>query len=570
MQGNAIYKSAFEGSLSQAPFLIWHYQDEEGLQEKSWSRSAFLTESLKITHCLYKKGACRGDAVTLLMKSNRPEDLFFRLAARILGLIPVTINWHADDLETICFKIEASGAQFVFLDPDFDDLILNQILARFPDLKVIESQSYGEDLFTGAWSEIQEEDTCMVIFTSGTTGKPKGVELSYKNYACNQSTFESFLEVKEKDALHLICVNPLHHTNSSAMTDWAMRRVGTRLHLIQIYRSGYWETLVQIEKQSEGKIIAPVVALHFDYLENLDNQGKLMVPRKQILASFSKICFLMGSAPVGPETVKRMVRYTGRSPVVRFGSTETCLQVAGTDIRMAESEKMDCFKRGWEHEWGGEKQVGYWIGQAHPPFTNVNVVKSVSEGNEGFMQSCQEGEPGYAVVRGDNCMKQYVNNLNATQSVYADTWYTGLGDIVFYLMSEQHQAHLYWLSRESNLLIRGGANYSCERIAADLKSLVMSAYSLKSEDFYLAVVAMRMHSEHDDDCIVVMELKSDLAKTRQEEIRCTLKDKARTLPCKAGRPDEIVFEKIPKNFKGAVQVKDLRCLVQKRLKLEGI
>ena len=42
---------------------------------------------------------------------------------------------------------------------------------------------------------------------------------------------------------------------------------------------------------------------------------------------------LLGSAPVGPTTVERLQKYTGKLPVVRFGSTETCLQVSGPNLR---------------------------------------------------------------------------------------------------------------------------------------------------------------------------------------------------------------------------------------------
>ena len=71
-----------------------------------------------------------------------------------------------------------------------------------------------------------------IMYTSGTTGNPKGVRLSYKAYSCNRATFEAFLEAGEGKELVAVVVNPMHHTNSTAITDWAMRKPGATLHLL--------------------------------------------------------------------------------------------------------------------------------------------------------------------------------------------------------------------------------------------------------------------------------------------------------------------------------------------------
>ena len=106
--------------------------------------------------------------------------------------------------------------------------------------------------------------TRIIIFTSGTTGHPKGVQLSYGNYRTNRATFEAFLGVGTATGgtegtggtggaggaggaggtggaggrgkqLVTFVANPMHHTNSTAITDWSLRRPGTQLHLIARY-----------------------------------------------------------------------------------------------------------------------------------------------------------------------------------------------------------------------------------------------------------------------------------------------------------------------------------------------
>ena len=87
----------------------------------------------------------------------------------------------------------------------------------------------------------------------------------------------------------------------------------------------YWDALAQIADGYEGRIIAPLVARHFEYLENLVNSGRLeLTPAHR--EALARTEFLVGSAPVGPQTVERFKKLTGRLPKVRFGSTELCLQ----------------------------------------------------------------------------------------------------------------------------------------------------------------------------------------------------------------------------------------------------
>merc|ERR1711907_168499 len=135
----------------------------------------------------------------------------------------------------------------------------------------------------------------------------------------------------------------------------------------------------------ETRVICPMVAKHFDFLEGLIESGKLdTIPEDKRNSCLRKEEPLIGSAPVGRQTVQRLIKYAKKLPHVRFGSTETCLQVTGTPIRPYE-QQLKSFEAGWEHEWKGEKQVGYFIGRSHPPHTHVKIVRSVTKGDENYM-----------------------------------------------------------------------------------------------------------------------------------------------------------------------------------------
>ena len=114
----------------------------------------------------------------------------------------------------------------------------------------------------------------MKCITSGTTAKPKGVVLSYSSYETNRKTFEDFLElnrpehsneegdVDEEDAevtFVPVIVNPMHHTNSTAFTDMALRRPGTHLHLFPKYTTAYWKVLVDLVGEGEKTTTARAI-----------------------------------------------------------------------------------------------------------------------------------------------------------------------------------------------------------------------------------------------------------------------------------------------------------------------
>lgn len=87
----------------------------------------------------------------------------------------------------------------------------------------------------------------------GSSGEPKGVRLPYRAYVTNRLTFESFLQLEgPSHRFTPILVNPMHHTNSTAFTDWALRRPGTHLHLFERYTTRYWAVLAQIALGIEG------------------------------------------------------------------------------------------------------------------------------------------------------------------------------------------------------------------------------------------------------------------------------------------------------------------------------
>ena len=171
------------------------------------------------------------------------------------------------------------------------------------------------------------------------------------------------------------------------------------------------------------------------------------------------------------------------------------------------------------------------------------------------MEPCNEGEPGYFVTRGNNLMSGYVNDSDATTRVFAGDWYTGLSDVGFYLINTRDgERDYYWMSRESDLMIRGGANYAYEQINRELREAIGRIPGLTGKSVDLAVVGLKVDSEHEDACCVTVTLLDGDAWREKAHIEWALRE----VESKASKPDYIRFAKVPRNFKGTILVPELK------------
>ena len=558
----ATYADAFADA--EMPFVTHYAFDaEKRLVRSTLTRGVFWSLCRRAAGVLRAAGVSRGACFAHYFSGNRVEDLAFRVGATMVGAVPVTVNWQADTVERVAYKLELTQSRLMVVDAGVPAATVDALSTQFPNLVVFASETLAgepelpEEAFC---SDLDASATRIIIFTSGTTGRPKGVRLPYRCYDTNRRTFESFLKVAPDDRFAPLIVNPLHHTNSTAITDWALRRGGTHLHLVERYATRYWEIVTELAAGPFDRIVAPSVSRHFDFLENLKTEGRLPVDVDALKQAMRRVDFLIGSAPVGPTTIGRLQAWTGRIPLVRFGSTETCLQVMGTPLDLSETDRLAAFRRGWAHQYRGEAQGGYYIGRPHPPYTACRVVRAIDRDADEYFVDCDAGEPGYLITRGDNVMSEYVNDPEATHAVlHPGGWYTGLRDICFRLRSGADDAWDYfWMSRDSAMLIRGGANTACMQVNAELKTFVIERYGLSGEGFDLAVVGLRLESEHEDTCCVTIALTSSEAQSKRETIAETFLPDAVDAVSKGSRPDRLRFAEVPRNFKGAILMSELK------------
>ena len=339
------------GILPQAdtvsPFLFYYdFPPDRSVNVTSYSRQEFWVLVMRCITLLQSLGGSSGMKVVHYLSGNIMEDLVLRTASIFIGTIPVTINWQADIMAQIDYKITLTEAKIIVVDSRTPDISL--LRARYPLLQLLHVNEIhcstpisGKDLerFLRSTNVVRMTDVRCIIFTSGTTGHPKGVELSYLNYRANRRTFESFLGFTDPGTIFVpVVVNPLHHTNSTSITDWALRRPGSELHLLERYATQYWTVAASISMSkslsdtiavngtsdaaaalddvsiANRKVICPLVSRHIDFLESLAEADTLGISPIVLRECLSRVVLLIGSAPVGPSTTKRLLTYANRLP----------------------------------------------------------------------------------------------------------------------------------------------------------------------------------------------------------------------------------------------------------------
>lgn len=400
-------------------------------------------------------GVSKGDRVAIAMR-NLPEFSLAFWAGASIGAVVAPLNaWGMGD--DLAYGVSDSGAKVVVVDEERFDR-LHPYLAEIAPARLILVRTAStvegvvrlEDLI-GAPADyaglpddpmpnpgLYTDDPATILYTSGTTGRPKGALGTHRNIMTNIVSlgFNSAraairrgepLPVPDPDAAQkaiLIPVPLFHVTGINSMMVPAVSG-GAKLVLMHKWNAGRFLQLVEEERITST---TGVPAMVWQVLEHPDFD-------RYDLSSLEGYGY--GGAAIAPELTIRFAKQFPWFPVGQgYGATET------SSVSVAHSA---------EDYLSHPESIGLPV-----PCVDIKVVDEAG-------QEVPTGKPGELWIRGPNVVAGYWNNPKGTAQSFTHGWYH-TGDIC----RRDEDGFAYLLDRAKDMLIRGGENIYCVEIEAVL------------------------------------------------------------------------------------------------------
>jgi len=422
-------------------------------ENERWTYSDAHRDVAAIANWMAKQGIKQGDRVAIAMR-NYPEWLLLYWACVSQGIAVVGVNawWVASEL---AFGLEDSAPKLLICDQERLDRF-NEIKDQFPDLPVVGVRlkapidgviDFSEVLKDGgelpAASIDPDEDAC-IFYTSGTTGRPKGAQLTHRgcvNNVMNLAFWGTAMSHSLARANNMpppdpsvapiaagLITTPLFHvTANNCMAQGTTLSGGKLVHM---YRWDAGDALKIIAKEritslSGVPVMSRELISHPDF-DKHDTSSLLTVSG--------------GGAQVQPDLVGKIDRTVKTArPGTGYGMTETCgiITSIGGDFFVDRPDS---------------------CGPAMPNFEAKCVD---AEGNE-----VPQGSVGELWVKGACVIKGYLNRAEATAETITDGW-LHTGDVA--RMDED--GFIYIVDRIKDMVLRGGENIYCAEVEAVLFNL---------------------------------------------------------------------------------------------------
>jgi len=340
------------------------------------------------------------------------------------------------------------------------------------------------------------DDIAAILYTSGTTGKPKGAMLSHRNLSANAETLVRLWRFTPED--RLIHALPIFHVHGLFVAVHCALFSGATMIFLPRF-----EPKSVIARMAEASVLMGVPTFYTRLLAD-PAFTKDSVARMRL--------FIAGSAPLSPDTFRAFEARTGKRVLERYGMTETGMLTS--------------------NPYDGERRAGS-VGSPLP-----GVALRIADAETGRV--LPQGEIGIVEGKGPNIFKGYWRNPEKTKAEFRDDGYFITGDMGFI----EPDGYVQLVGRAKDLIITGGLNVypaEVEAVLDDRPEIAESAViGVPHPDFGEAVVA------------VVKPAGPALDK---EALRAALKDKLAGFKI----PKDIVaMETLPRNTMGKVQKKLLR------------
>ena len=493
--------------------------------DQRWSYARFAEEVGRLAGALQRAGVEPGDRVAFLAP-NVPVLLAAHFAVLRAGGVLVAINTRLNAGE-VGYILDHSMARFVFCDPELAPLVADAPggLAAEPLLvnvedpvagvlgSPLEGPSYGEfvdgaPVMPIAGTLDDEESLTSINYTSGTTGRPKGVMYTHRGAFLN-ALGEMYVHQLGRDSVFLWTL-PLFHCNGWCFP-WAVTGAGGTHVMLRGVDPARILELVREEGVTHFNG-APTVLLMI--AEAPEARGVRFDPPLRVAT---------GGAPPSPTILARMDEL-GVRVIHLYGLTETYGPHVYCEMQQ-EWEGLDV---------AGKARVMARQGVPYHHATHLRVVDDQMNDVPADAQTMGE-----VVMRGNNVMKGYFNDPEATATAFAGGWFHS-GDL-----GVMHaDGYIELRDRKKDIIISGGENISTIEVEHTL---------VKHPAILEVAVVATPHERWGEVPKAFVSLKPGASATEREVI-----DFCREHLAHFKCPKSVEFGELPKTSTGKIQKFRLR------------
>ncbi|MED3662408.1 AMP-binding protein [Ureibacillus sp. FSL K6-8385] len=484
-----------------------------------------IEEARLIAAALAQKGYQKGDRVMVSLPNwYEGVAIYFALARLGAILIPCNTRYSREEL---LYILENSGAKGMFVGKDFQyfDTFEQYLKSRNEDhhlediitvrSKKSEYSSYSDLLKKGRGYPVPSpsitpsEDVYTILYTSGTTGRPKGAMLTHENVVYSATITVDALKCS-KDDVYLIPV-PIFHVFGLVPGILSVVLKGSKMVFLEEYKAINALRLIESEKVTVHYGVPTMFILELNHPEF--HKFDLSSLRTGIIAA----------APCPEEIVRKIRTEMGCDIQVSYGLTETSAPITFTSF-----EDDDYLK---------STTVGKFL-----PGYDGKIV-------DAQRQKVGIGEIGEIAVKGKGVMKGYYKMPEYTQAAFDDDGYFYTGD----LGTMDEQGYVRIVGRKKEMIIRGGYNIYPREI---------------EEHFYkhpsileVAIIGLPDTVLGEISCAVIK------LKPGHEEDEQSLKEYIKDKVADFKVPDRIIFvDKLPITASGKIIKHELKNIITEKLK----
>ena len=408
------------------------FYDAAGTRE-TWTFETFMLAARRLATLLEARGVAPGDHVATV-SHNRPEVLLAYVACWLLGAAACPVNVEESE-ERKAYILTQGACKVALVEAEFAAAVAEQVPGGIIFLETLHAALPGLRPLTP--KDLPLETPAFLVYTSGTTGEPKGVLLTHGNLLANARATAEWHALQADDGA--MTVLPVHHVNGAVVTSLTPFLAGARNILNRKFSPRtFWQRLAR-----ERATLASVVPTLLEFLLAADEDTSKF--------DLSELRYLLcGAGPLLGATVTRFEARFGVPVCHGFGMSETTAYNTQFPMSLPNDER-----RYWYTAFG-YPSVGCAL-----DCNEVAVLRADAS-------EAAPLERGQLAVRGAAVMTGYLDDAEATRAAFRDAWFLS-GDESFYEVDRTSRKFFFVSGRIKEIIIRGGVNLSPLEIDEVLK-----------------------------------------------------------------------------------------------------